>query len=515
MLAELQQSLRDGTEDARRAALKKAEKEVLQLRKFSLGLATISFQISEGYRALGEKGRAFAFISQIYVLSRAKGDRFLQAIVLDYLGRVSQVDGDKLKALDYYNQALEIARLEGNRFIEAVRLEIPIEIYLEIGENGKALGNLNRSLTIFREVGKPDSESQVLSRLMGTLKTLNKPRLAIFYGKQAVNTIQRIRANIKGFDRETQKGFLKSKEDIYRSLADLLISQGRLPEAQQVLGLLKEEEYFEFVRRDSKEGLALTKRADLTPEEAEWDKRYREIADQVTAIGRERDELLAKKSRIPAEEEQLRELEAKLQVASRAFQQFLDKLAEELAGAKQGGEKVFQLRESQGLMEDLRELGAGAVALYTVVGEEKYRVILVTPDVQKAYEYPIKAADLYRKVFAFREVLEDPKRDPLPLARELYGILVGPLAKDLHGARAETLMWSLDSVLRYIPVAALHDGERYMVERYRNVIFTPASNSRLKDAPSAGWKGLGLGVSKAKEGFSALRSRGRVRRDYP
>ena len=42
-----------------------------------------------------------------------------------------------------------------------------------------------------------------------------------------------------------------SKEDVYRTLADLLITAGRLPEAQQVLDLLKDEEYFEFVRRDA------------------------------------------------------------------------------------------------------------------------------------------------------------------------------------------------------------------------------------------------------------------------
>jgi CHAT domain-containing protein len=43
-----------------------------------------------------------------------------------------------------------------------------------------------------------------------------------------------------------------------------------------------------------------------------------------------------------------------------------------------------------------------------------------------------------------------------------------------------------------------------MVERFRNTVFTPASNSRLKDQPSAKWSGLGLGVSKAQTGFSAL-----------
>src|SRR5262249_33832025 len=71
-------------------------------------------------------------------------------------------------------------------------------------------------------------------------------------------------------------------------------------------------------------------------------------------------------------------------------------------------------------------------------------------------------------------------------------------------AKAQTLMWSLDGVLRYLPIGALHDGEKYMVERYRNVVITLASLSRLKDKPGVKWRGLGLGVSKAMPGFTPL-----------
>ncbi|HEV8713174.1 MAG TPA: CHAT domain-containing protein [Candidatus Binatia bacterium] len=81
---------------------------------------------------------------------------------------------------------------------------------------------------------------------------------------------------------------------------------------------------------------------------------------------------------------------------------------------------------------------------------------------------------------------------------------MAPVAKDLQDAKAETLMWSLDGALRYLPMAALHDGDQYLIERYRSVVFTPASQARLKDRPSAQWKGLGLGVSQAHEDFLAL-----------
>jgi len=87
-------------------------------------------------------------------------------------------------------------------------------------------------------------------------------------------------------------------------------------------------------------------------------------------------------------------------------------------------------------------------------------------------------------------VLLDPKLDPRPLATELYQILVGPMAEDLRKAHAQTLMWSLDGTLRYLPVSALFDGQQYLIERYRVSVVTLASTARLKDRPDGkrmGW----------------------------
>jgi CHAT domain-containing protein len=80
------------------------------------------------------------------------------------------------------------------------------------------------------------------------------------------------------------------------------------------------------------------------------------------------------------------------------------------------------------------------------------------------------------------------------------------MAKDLRQARAKTLMWSLDGALRYVPLAALYDGQQYLVEQYRVSVMTLASNTRLKDRPSAEWKAAGFGVTKQWEGGSALPS---------
>jgi hypothetical protein len=65
-----------------------------------------------------------------------------------------------------------------------------------------------------------------------------------------------VRGDIRTMDKELQKSFLTSKAEYYHDLADLLIEQGRLPEAQQVLDLLKQEEYQEYVRGEATDALS-------------------------------------------------------------------------------------------------------------------------------------------------------------------------------------------------------------------------------------------------------------------
>jgi CHAT domain-containing protein len=248
----------------------------------------------------------------------------------------------------------------------------------------------------------------------------------------------------------------------------------------------------------------------LTPSEAVWEARYHAIADQLAALGTEYGALRRQRTRTAADTEQLQALEADLGVARQAFEQFLAQVQAEWRNAPQPSDTMHRLaEESQGLMDTLRELGPGTVALYTLVSDTTYRVILTTPEVQIAREYPMTAADLNRAVHAFRAVLAPtseggPLRDPRPLARELYQIVVAPVAQDLQQAHAQTLLWSLDGVLRYLPLAALYDGEQYLLERYRLVVFTPASHTRLKDLPRPQWTGLGVGVSKEHAYFTAL-----------
>jgi CHAT domain-containing protein len=326
--------------------------------------------------------------------------------------------------------------------------------------------------------------------------------VAIFFGKESVNVYQDLRGTIQGVDKSLDRMFLRSRTDTYRELADLLIRQGRIGEAEQVINLLKDDEYDQFIRSGSDGGRA--KKIGLSAAEEAWRRRYSEISDRVTAISTRYDQLYAKNDRTSGEEVEFKQAFDDLAVANRQFQSVLANIGKGLGRSAATDERLFTIEQQQSLGRVLPSLGGKVIALYTIVLPEKYVVIVITPSVEVAREYKISASKLYALVGAFREALRDAKRDPRPVGKQLYDILVGPIEKDLKGAGADTLMWSLDGALRYLPPSALFDGSQFLVERFTSVIFTPASRDNLKDMPSSHWKAVGMGVSEPEPGFQPL-----------
>ena len=457
---------------------------------------------------LAQSRTALIFYDRALSLWRWVGDRDGEANTLTNIGFAYHHLGRNKTALGYYKQALPILQAVSDRSAEAMTLHNIGVAYDRLGRAQEALDYQSRGLLLFSETHDLLDEGLALSDLMLHSRDAQNYTLAIFYGKEAVNTYQQIRRNIGGLDRNLQKRFVSSKGATYRELADLLITQGRLDEAEQVLGLLKQQEYFDFVSRDGKGASSVIAPVTFINDESELNDKYVKNVTEITTIGNDWTELHAKAIRTPAEEKRMAELHDQLEQAVQEWQEFLSDLAVELKSTKEPRETANDLNEKvSGMISELRQLDPGTVALYTLVGDEKYSIILVTSTVRLAREYPIRAAELRRKVLAFREALQNPTTNPKPLAQELYQILVGPVASELIGAQAKTLMWSLDDVLRYLPTSALHDGHDYLVAKYRNEVFTPASIARLMDRPDIrNWSGLGMGVSKAYGNFPPLPS---------
>lgn len=104
-------------------------------------------------------------------------------------------------------------------------------LYRSMGQYARAEPLLLRAWRIASTAGMPELAWNVQGNLLAYYAP-RSPELAIWYGKQAVNTLQAVRAGNTDLDKATQKSFLQKNESTYKQLADLLFTQGRLMEGQ-------------------------------------------------------------------------------------------------------------------------------------------------------------------------------------------------------------------------------------------------------------------------------------------
>lgn len=380
--------------------------------------------------------------------------------------------------------------------------------YLE--QHDQALPLLQKTLIIReRALGNEHPETaNTLADIAFAFKGLGQPDLAIALYKMSVNAYQNHREQISRIDSHALQSYTESVEYVYQYLAALLVNQGLLSDAQLVLDMLKENEQFEFIRRNSSADPRLT-RIGYNATEQVWMTRYRQIADRLAALGAE-EQALQKQAKLglnAAQKQRQKEVAADLLVAKTAFESFLKEMQESFS--RQGTTKKAEvsetsreaLRELQGL---IKNIGPDAVLLQYYITDDKVGMLLTTPGTQLARSNNLSAKDLNRKIAEFRRVLRDPKSDAKKSAHELYKLLVEPVADDLEQAGAKTVMLSLDGALRYLPFSALHDGQRYLIQRWNLPLYTSVTKTKLLDASATQWQGAGLGVTKAVGQFNPL-----------
>ena len=125
-------------------------------------------------------------------------------------------------------------------------------------------------------------------------------------------------------------------------------------------------------------------------------------------------------------------------------------------------------------------------------------LMLVLPDGKPIIKSipDVKVSQLRRIAKEFYMEVSDPRTTGWPAARQLYQWLIAPLEADLKEAGINTLLFYLDEELRSIPLAALYDGQKFLIENYNfslipSLSLTNASYERLENA-----KVLAMGMSE-------------------
>jgi CHAT domain-containing protein/tetratricopeptide (TPR) repeat protein len=441
--------------------------------------ATTLSNAGTAYRDLGNLKAALDDFSAALMIQQRLGDERAQASTLHNTGAVFQEMGSPDKARDFYSRALKLERKVGDRSTEAYTLwriaslpesETP-ESYLI-------------ALSVAKEVRDLNLQGLINNSMMLYFSSRGQTRIGIFFGKEAVNDYQQMRSHIGELGRELERSFIQMRADTYRTLAKLLVDEGRLAEGEVVIRMLKEHDYYEFIRNVR----GPVGQGDTTVRLRSDERQMRTI----TAMELEWIKLQTEKPRNDAE---LSILEETINDENR---QFLPRMQKILPRER---ERTAVMGEISGMQNILRSpsLRTPTVGIFTLVRDQELDIILVTKNLtvlRRAVR--ISRKSLNTKVANFRAVLQDRCSDPRPQARDLYSLLVGPIAKELRDTHAKTIVWELDGALGLMPVGALYDGNKYLAETYSTVLFGVNDQAALTaQVDLTHWTGLGMGVSRA------------------
>ena len=112
-------------------------------------------------------------------------------------------------------------------------------------------------------------------------------------------------------------------------------------------------------------------------------------------------------------------------------------------------------------------LSAHTAVIYPILFQDRTDLLLSTRDGLSRHSVPISAQQITTEAHDFRHMLEKlTTRQYLRPAQRLYDWLIRPLETDLAAHDIDTLVIVPDAALRIIPMAALHDGKEFLVQKY-------------------------------------------------
>ncbi|WP_426591754.1 CHAT domain-containing protein [Dapis sp. BLCC M229] len=372
------------------------------------------------YNRLGENQKAKQILLKSLPINKKVGEKSVIAANMNALGEAYYSSGDYSIALNYHKLALDNLPDKDDKNAVAIAYQGIGDALFELKQYPQALENLEQALAIYKENEKTAKAGRIYGQLGTILVAQEKPELAVVFYKQAVNIHETMRSQ------ESQKSLLENPETVYRNLADLLLQQERIFEAQQVLDLLKIQELDNYL-------------GNVT-------------GNQITATGVK---LLAAEEKILAEDtKNILNLE-------------IDK-----------NNLKPNLSQFNSLQEKLKKL-PGTVLFYPLILSEKLELVLITAEGEAIHKtVSVKPEEINEAIAEFRLTISNPIGDVKTSAEKLYGWLIKPIEDELTKANINTIIYAPDNQLRYLPLTALYDGEKWLVERFsvNNIIAASLTN---------------------------------------
>ncbi|MGF1570912.1 MAG: CHAT domain-containing protein [Nodosilinea sp.] len=148
-----------------------------------------------------------------------------------------------------------------------------------------------------------------------------------------------------------------------------------------------------------------------------------------------------------------------------------------------------------------------AAVLYAVILSNRVEVILKLPQQPlRHYATTLPQTQVEQTLAKLRRNMAEPDalRQTQIQAQEVYNWLIQPGADAIAQSGIKTLVFVLDGLLRNIPMAALYDGEKYLIESYAVALSPSLQLFEPKPFQSVQLNALAAGLNQARHGFSPL-----------
>jgi CHAT domain-containing protein len=157
-------------------------------------------------------------------------------------------------------------------------------------------------------------------------------------------------------------------------------------------------------------------------------------------------------------------------------------------------------------IKKVESISPTAAVIYVIPLSNRTEVLVSLPTGRlEHFKADVSDDKLTETVRLFRLNLEDRSTDSyLEQARQLYTWLIKPLEPLMTKMQLDTMVFVPDGALRTIPMAALQDGEKFLIEKYAVAVTPGLELMEAKPAERVQPHVMIRGLSQAREGFPEL-----------
>lgn len=170
-------------------------------------------------------------------------------------------------------------------------------------------------------------------------------------------------------------------------------------------------------------------------------------------------------------------------------------------------ENFFQEACLNAKPELIDRVDPAAAVIYPIILPDHLAVILSLPGQPlRYYETTLSETEVENSLNQTLQSLNlaFSNKQRLRLSQEVYNWLIRPAQEQLVASKVKTLVFVLDGSLRNLPMAVLHDGKQYLIEKYSLALAPSLQLTDPTPLQQGELKTLTAGITQPRQGFSAL-----------